>query len=218
MRNVISSSSRADVGEEYAEQVEQLLSSPERETTQVNEWGQTDFYVRLHTYAAPGTGETMWAVDYSDPVSRELEETASREEAVARYVELVRDAAENLGTDREGLQERFTTTDVDGVPGPLPALPEVTPDQVEDLLDKPGDPVLYLDLDEDGDPVVLTGQRAQAPQEQVLLTRADVVRELRLDDDADRAVDAGMELSLIAHEAKGKVRAVADVLFAAPAA
>ncbi|MBC2869787.1 hypothetical protein [Streptomyces mexicanus] len=229
MRNVVSSITSTDVAEEYAEQVEALIEKlrPERETTQVNEWGQTEYYVRLYTYEAPGSGETMWAVDYSDPAIRELEESASHEEAEARYVELVRDSAENLGIDGDGFQERFTTTDVDGVPGPLPELPTVDPDEVSGLLDEDGTPVLYLERT-DGDELALrTGQADQVDKDHVVLTRAEVLESLDLadgetritSDHAARALwDYGMQTSLIAYRLNDTVKAVADSLFPVPTA
>ncbi|MFE1075176.1 hypothetical protein ACFW5W_28655 [Streptomyces sp. NPDC058783] len=229
MRNVISTNSSTDVSEEYAEQVERLLAAQaaQRETTQVNEWGQTDLHVRLHTYEAPGSGETMWAVDYSDPVSRELEETGSFEEADARYEELVRDSAENLGTDDDGLQERFAVTDVDGVPGPLPKLPDVDPEQVDELLDEEGDPVLYLALDDDGDPVLRIGQTDQADSTTTVLTRSQILDELNLNDGDGRVTaayaarevdDFAMQADYIAHAGTEAVRRAAEVLFAVPTA
>ncbi|MDG9728382.1 hypothetical protein [Streptomyces sp. DH41] len=229
MRNVISNVTSSDVSDEYAEQVKELIAAqnPQRETTQVNEWGQTDFRVRLHTYEAPGSGETMWAVDYSDPVVREVEESDSQTEADARYEALVRDGAENLGTDDDGLQERFAVTDVDGVPGPLPELPDVTPEHVEELLDEAGDPVLYLALDDDGDPVLRIGQADQVDSDVTVLTRSQVLDELRLSDGSSRVTaehaareihDFAMETSLIAHARTATVRRTADVLFTVPTA
>ncbi|MGW6796836.1 hypothetical protein [Streptomyces chartreusis] len=230
MRNVISTSSRSDVSEEYAERVDDLLPSlhRERETTQANLYGQIDFYVRLYTYPAPGTGTTMWAVDYSDPVSRELEETESYAEAMARYEEFVRDAAANLGIVGDGLQERFTTTDVDGVPGPLPELPAVTTDLVEDLLDQPGNPALYLVRSESGtgDEVCLqTGQEAWIDRRHVVLTRAQALTELGLDDGTSRitsesaahhAPDYAYLIRYVAHRAEETLESAADALFPAP--
>jgi hypothetical protein len=223
MRNVISTNSRADVSEEYADQVEQLLTSltPERETTQVNEWGQTDFFIRLYSYEAPGSGETMRAVDYSDPASRELEETADSAEAHARYEQVVHDSAKILGLDRNGNIKRFTETDVEGVPGPLPELPDVTADDVETLIDQEGTPVLYLTL-EDDEPVVRTGQADQVPAGQVLLTRAQVLHDLSLNDDRGRVtVDIagqvpayGVMLAFFADKASTEVQGAADQLFA----
>ncbi|MER6684607.1 hypothetical protein [Streptomyces olivaceoviridis] len=222
MRNVISTNSSADVSEEYAEQVEQLLESltPERETTQDDELGQAALFIRLYTYEAPGSGETMWAVDYSDPASRELEETTDPAEAAARYEEAVRDSARNLGYDREGNLQRFTTTDVDRVPGPLPDLPDVTPDDVEALIDQDGTPVLYLTLDGD-ETVVKVGQAEQAPAGQVLLTREQVLHDLALSDDqgrvtvgaASREPAYGVMVSFLADKASQEVQSAADCLF-----
>lgn len=232
MRNVITTNSASDVSEEYAEQVNQLLKSlrPERETTMDNEPGQSELYVRLYTYEEPGTSETMWAVDYSDPASRELEETASGEEAVARYEEFVRDAADLLGIDGDGLQERFTTTDVAGVPGPLPDLPEVTADMVEKLLDEPGAPVLYLaraEDDEDDDVIAQIGQSAWVDKRHVVLTREHVLGQLGLEDGqtpvtsavASRRVEMYKALiGFLAHTAEKAAPAAADSLFPVPAA
>jgi hypothetical protein len=222
MRNVISTNSKADVSEEYADRVEQLLASltPERETTQVNEWGQTDFYIRLYSYEAPGSGETMWAVDCSDPTSRELEETTDHAEADARYEEVVHDSAKILGLDRDGNIKRFTETDVEGVPGPLPELPDVAADDVETLIDQDGTPALYLTL-EAGEPVVRTGQADQVPTMQVLLTRAQVLHDLSLDDARDRiTVDIarqtpayGVTLVFLADKASKEIQGAADQLF-----
>jgi hypothetical protein len=222
MRNVISTNSRADVSEEYAEQVGKLLASltSERETTQVNEWGQTDFFVRLYSYEAPGSGETMWAVDYSHPASREVEETTDHAEADARYEQVVHDSAKILGLDRTGNIKRFTETDVEGVPGPLPELPDVTADDVETLIDQDGTPVLYLTL-EDDEPVVRTGQADQVPAAQVLLTRAQVLHDLSLDDARDRiTMDIasqtpayGVTLAFLADKASKEIQGAADQLF-----
>jgi hypothetical protein len=231
MRNVITTNSSPDVSDEYAEEVDRLLEKlhPERETTQVNQWGQTAFYLRLYTYEAPGTGETMWAVDYNDPASRELEEIASHAEAVAHYEESVRFAAGNLGIDDDGCQERFTTTDVAGVPGPLPELPEVTADQVENLLNQSGTPVLYLARTEEGegdDLVVEIGQAAKVEGARVVLTRSQVLTELGLDDDAVRVtsfsaaglVDSyGVLIGYLAHKADEAAKFAADSLFPVPA-
>lgn len=228
MRNVISSVTSSDVSDEYAEQVERLIAAqlPQRETTQVDQGGETVFHVRLHTYEAPGSGETKWAVDYSDPAVRELEESDSEAEADARYEDLVRDAAENLGTDGDGYEERFAVTDVDGVPGPLPELPDVTPEHVEKLLDEAGDAVLYLALD-DGDPVLRIGQADQVDSNVTVLTRSEVLDELRLSDgssrvtaaDATREIrDFAMETDLIAGVRTETVRRTAEVLFTVPTA
>ncbi|GHF74243.1 hypothetical protein GCM10010218_64220 [Streptomyces mashuensis] len=225
MRNVISTISSTDVSEAYAEQVEKLLGSllPERETTQDNEWGQTDFYVRLYSYEAPGAGGVVWAVDYCDPDSRELEETGSEVEAVARYEELVRDAADCLGYDEEGVRERFTTTDVAGVRGPLPQLPAVGFQQLEELLDAPGSPVLYLARDEDGEMVVRVGQESEVPAPQVLVTRARTLHELCLDDDEVRITSSyaarqadhyAVELLHLADQAEKAGRGAAEYLLA----
>ncbi|RNF86756.1 hypothetical protein, partial [Streptomyces botrytidirepellens] len=120
MRNVITTNATPEVREEYAEQIELLLTktNPLRETTQANKAGQIDFWVRLYSYPAPGTGVKTWAVDYHDPASRELEESTSHEEADERYEEHVRAAAKILEFDHDGKQIPFTSTDVEGVPGP----------------------------------------------------------------------------------------------------
>ena len=125
MRRVISTNASPEVSDDYADQVRELLDSPKglrgaadlhRETTQKNRYGQADFHLRVYSYPAPGSGEETWAVDYSDPASREVEECASQAEAEAHYEEQVRFAATNLGWDREGNEQRFATSDVDGVP------------------------------------------------------------------------------------------------------
>ncbi|MGC5000584.1 hypothetical protein [Streptomyces sp. DT195] len=220
---MISSNSSAEVSEEYAEQVEQLLGGSwkaVRETTKGH-----DFYIRLHTYEAPGTSETMWAVDYSDPVSRELEETSDEAEANARYEECVRDSAASLGIDSNGRDERFTTTDVDGIPAPLPDLPNAEEDQVADLIDQPGTPVLYLALDEDGDPVVRIGQADDVETPLVLLTREEVLDYMHVRDGETRvttewaAAEAdgyGNTITWGAHIAEERMPAAADIHFPVP--
>ncbi|QDN84401.1 hypothetical protein [Streptomyces sp. RLB3-6] len=220
MRNIVSTNAGADVDEEYAEAVERLLLSlsPERETTQRNKDGQTDYYVRLYTYPAPGSGETVWAVEYVDPASRELEETASQVEAAERYEESVRDTAGNMDVDGDGFIERFTTTDVDGVPGPLPELPEVTPQDLYGLLDtQDRDAALYLALADDDSPADLTvksGPAAGIDPAHVVLTRTQLLKDLYLPDDvtSDRLPEDGHEIGFRAYECKNAVHAAADAL------
>lgn len=230
MRNVISTNAGTDVDDDYADQVAAILDrqrhSPERESKRVDEHGETVLSITLHTYEAPDTGRTMWAVDYYDPASRELEETADEAEANVRYVELVRAAAANFDYDRHGYQTRYTTTDVDGVRGPLPDLPDVETEDVADLIDAPGSPALYLTLGgEDGDePVVKVGQEHEVPTGQRLLTRSEALAELSLSDEQGRITSEaavasdqhGMLLSFIAHRATEQVRGAADVLFTVP--
>ncbi|MEU9754370.1 hypothetical protein AB0D90_14690 [Streptomyces althioticus] len=231
MRNVITTNSSPDVDADYADQVAAILDrqrhSCERESTIVNEDGETTLSVTLHTYESPDTGRTMWAVDYYDPASRELEETADEAEANARYEELVRAAAANFDYDRHGYQTRYTTTDVDGVPGPLPYLPDVETEDVAGLIDAPGSPALYLTLEgDDGDePVVKVGQEHEVPFGQRLLTRSETLAELSLSDEQGRitseaavASDQHGMLAFIAHRATEQVRAAADVLFTVPTA
>ncbi|MEW2498192.1 hypothetical protein AB0942_32350 [Streptomyces nodosus] len=228
MWNVISTVSSSDVDEEYAEQVDALIEildrqrAAERETTQVDKYGQTGLSIRLYTYEAPGSGGTRWAVDYNDPAVRELEETDSRDEANARYEELVRDAAGNLGIDGDGYQERFSVTDVDGTPGPLPTLPTVGTSDVETLLDEDGTPVLHLHRTDDDELTLRTGQDDQVDSTHVVLTRAAVLKQLSLTDGETRVTSAvaartvweyGMNLSLVAHETRDAVKAAADALF-----
>lgn len=132
MRNIATTNSTSDVTDEYADAVQDLIAAagPDRETTQKNRNGELTFYIRLYGYQAPelvdGTqqvaedgGEYRWAVDYFDSASRELEEFDTEEEATGHYLDQVRVAAGNLGVDENHEQIRFTTTDVEGVPGPL---------------------------------------------------------------------------------------------------
>ncbi|MFE9437020.1 hypothetical protein [Streptomyces sp. NPDC006640] len=223
MRNIVSTNSGADVDENYADAVQRELESaqPERETTQLDDGGQTAYWVRLYSYPAPGSGETVWAVDYNDPVSRELEETASHAEATERYEEFVRDSAENLTVDNNGFVERFTTTDVAGVPGPLPDLPEVTHEDLDALLDAPVDTALYLALADDDSAdylAVKRGPLAGVDPAHVIMTRTHLVTDLGLSDDAtsataqDRLNDAAMEMGFRAWESRHRVRGAADAL------
>jgi hypothetical protein len=117
LRNVISTNAGSDVSKEYAEAVADLVdTSPERETYRLSD-GQKDYRIALVSYPRPGTGEEVWAVDYHDPASRELEETGSRREAEDRYEELVHNDAQYLDVDKDGNPEIFDATDVAGVPG-----------------------------------------------------------------------------------------------------
>ncbi|GHH26011.1 hypothetical protein [Streptomyces rubradiris] len=232
MRNVISTVTSVDVDVDYAEQVEKLIDAlagrgaAERETTQVGEDGETGFYVRLYTYRAPGSGETVWAVDYSDPTTREVEEASSREEAETRYEEMVRETAGTMGVDRDDHVERFTVTDVTGVPGPLPDLPTVDPDDIGRLIDAAGTPVLYLHRADD-ELTVRLGQADQVDGEHVLITRAQVLEELEISDGETRVTSAsaagqvreyGLALSHLAYDTtKSRVQTVADALFPVPA-
>ncbi|MFE3601375.1 hypothetical protein [Streptomyces sp. NPDC059142] len=221
MINVISTNEGSDVSEEYAERVEALLRSSGRlrETTQHGRLGETALTIRLYAYAAPGTEEPRWAVDYEDGASRELEEYDSLAEADARYEEMVRDVADRLREDHEGVQERFSATDVEGVPGPLPELPGVDMGDVETLLDQPSqDPVLYVERE--GDEVrIAYGPAAQVPSGTVLLTRDAVLEELSLSDTPVRFtsqhLDEGdrMMLDYLAHRAQAARRAAVSMLF-----
>jgi antitoxin (DNA-binding transcriptional repressor) of toxin-antitoxin stability system len=118
-RNVISTNAHIDVTDDYADQVREILDNPgaliERETCQRNEHGQIDYYTRVVSYDAGGGAR--WAVDYFDPASREVEEFDDQAAAEARYEEMVRASAGDLGYDYEGEQVEFTETDVAGVPG-----------------------------------------------------------------------------------------------------
>ncbi|KUF17373.1 hypothetical protein [Streptomyces silvensis] len=222
MRNLLSTHAVPDVGEQYAEAVSALVEGlrPQRETTRKDRHGQLGFYVRLYAYAAPGTDEPVWAVDYFDETSRELEEYGRQDQAQARYEELVRESAENLDVDHEGAWERFTSTDVDGVPGPLPALPQLDFSQVRGLLeDLDQDAALYLERGDDGDEelVVRRGLRGQMPEPCVLLTRAQACRELGLGTGAVPDLEdpvRGLEMEELARAVtEQRVAAAADWLF-----
>ncbi|RZD62939.1 hypothetical protein C0Q58_14460 [Streptomyces albidoflavus] len=227
--NVISSNVTPDVSEEYGEQVEALIAQGHlRETTQKNRHGQTAFTVRLHTYAAPGSGVTKWAVDYADEASRELEEFDNQEEADAHYEELVRDA-DSLGLpDADGYVERFTTTDVEGVRGPLPELPKVDLSDALALVDEVSeDPVLYVSRTEDGEGGEVELERDPAAlvrHSQVVLTRDEVLEALDLADgmeagkrvtrdEVTKVPDYDYILAPLLQEAQGMVRSVTDGLF-----
>ncbi|MBK3583198.1 hypothetical protein JHN49_05500 [Streptomyces sp. MBT57] len=179
MRNIVSTNAGSDVSADYAEQVQALIEGerPDRRTEQ----GQ-GVYIRLHSFLAPGTGAQRWAVDYHDEASRELEEYDAEAEADARYEEMVRDAAMLLGEDLEGNLNRFDSTDVDGVPGPLPELPFIEHTDVSGLIDaRSEEPVMYLERSEDGTGDELTlavGPAADVSHYQVVLTRAEVLGHL----------------------------------------
>lgn len=233
MRNIQSTNAGVDVSEEYAERVVELIDAApkERETTLMGEYGQTDCYIRLHSYEIDGA--QRWAVDYQDPASRELEEAdepgeAGRREAEARYEEFVRSSAAVLGEDREGIQVRFSSTDVEGVPGPLPEFPEVGHEHMDELLDSPADaPVLHLVRTEDGEGDEL--ELRVAPAEDalsgtVLITREALVKHLLMPDTgtgtAGRLSSDDLtpeDRAAVAHaidEAKRRRRGAASVLFA----
>lgn len=228
IRNVISTNAHTDVDEEYAEQVKALLnaSTPDRKTIQKDGQDEIGVSITLHSYAAPGTGEPRWAVDYFDNDSRELEEHSTEKSADERYVELVRACGENLGYDREGLQIRFDTTDVDQVPGPLPELPVIDTGTVRTLLDEVSeDPVLYVERTDDGegDDVDLAfGPSAYVPHTAVLLTRQDILEVIEANDEDKRATSNDLTdedllfVESLAGEADERVRAAVDVLFTVP--
>ncbi|MFJ6889865.1 hypothetical protein ACIQRC_34165 [Streptomyces californicus] len=184
MQHIVSTNAGRDVSEEYAEQAQALIEGAGySRTTERDE----DFYIRLHhPYAAPDGGGERWAVDYYDDASRELEEYGSEEEAEARYEELVREAAMLLGEDNDGALVRFSATDVDGVPGPLPALPDISPGDVRTLIDvRAEEPVMYLVRTEDGEGGELElafGPAALVSHHQVVLTREKVLETLSLYD------------------------------------
>jgi hypothetical protein len=230
MRNVITTNSTADVSEEYAEAVEALIQGGValRETTQDNEHGATDFFVRLYAYQAPGSGEERWAVDYSDPASRELEEYDTEAEADARYEEFVRESSDNLESevDRDGIRKRFSTTDVENVYGPLPELPALSVDVLVQVIDAPAEePVLVLERSEEGtgNSLELTvGPAAHYPHTQVIVTREELLETLdRFDADAEHLVTGKalndsdrQELHLLINtELETKVHLIADGLF-----
>lgn len=120
LRNVLSTVTTADVTPDYAAAVEELLPEasrfPERETYDLDEIGQKAYQTALLTFTCPETGQTRWAVYDEDPATRELEDTSERAEAEARYEELVRARAADMGYDNDGEPETFTVSDVEGVP------------------------------------------------------------------------------------------------------
>ena len=120
-RNVISTNAHIDVTDEYSEQIDKLIETDAatllRRTTQRNELGHVDYYTYVVAYDAPNGKGERWAVDYSDPASREVEEFDNQADAEARYEEMVRAAAANLRVNNDDVQETFTETDVPGVPG-----------------------------------------------------------------------------------------------------
>ncbi|MFF4647692.1 hypothetical protein [Streptomyces sp. NPDC001389] len=119
MRIVVSSTRRLAIETFRSEQITELLGSTgaaERRTTR-RARGEVLLEVRVLPYREPGTGEARWVVEYNDPDSREAEDTADRAEAERRYEELVREAADQLGVDRDGAPEAFDETDVAGVAG-----------------------------------------------------------------------------------------------------
>ncbi|MFD3850730.1 hypothetical protein ACFWVB_33330 [Streptomyces microflavus] len=210
MRNIVSTNAGSRVPDEYAEQVQALIEGerPDRKTEQ----GQ-DFYVRLYSFLAPGTGAQRWAVDYHDEASRELEEYDTEAEAEARYEEMVRDAATLMGEDRDGNLTRFTVTDVDGVPGPLPELPGIDTDDVSKLIDaRSEEPVMYLERSEDGTGDELTldvGPAADVSYYQVVLTRAEVLGHLGARD-GDGGVQEWFSSSDIPEEDMFLLRSLTD--------
>ncbi|WP_331763439.1 hypothetical protein [Streptomyces anulatus] len=228
MLNIVSTNAGSDVPEEYAEQVTALVEGARADRT--TEQGQT-FYIRLHSYNAPGTGADRWAVDYHDDASRELEEYDSETEAESRYEEMVRDSAALLGEDRDGNLVRFTVTDVDGVPGPLPDLPGIGSGDVNGLIDAPSeDPVMYLERTEDGtgDELALAvGPAAYVSHHQVVLTPAEALEHLgESDGDSpqERFRSSGIDpedaflLESLADTAKERRTQAADSLFLPAAA
>lgn len=118
MRNVISTNTHVDVSDEYAEAVDKILEKafPMRETFQ-REHGLKTYRVLVAEYSAPDGSGRRWAVDYSDPASREVEEFDHREAADVRYEWIVRACAEGLRVNNDDVQETFDETDVPGVPG-----------------------------------------------------------------------------------------------------
>ncbi|MFD3970376.1 hypothetical protein [Streptomyces cyaneofuscatus] len=225
MRNIVSTNAGSDVAEEYAEQVEALINgaSADRRTEQDGK----AFYIRLHHYAAPGTGAERWAVDYHDEASRELEEYDSEAEADARYEEMVRDSAANMGMDHDGNLERFDVTDVDGVPGPLPQLPGIGADDVNRLINaRTEEPVMYLERTEDGtgDELDLAvWSAALVSRHQVVLSRSEVLETLGESDgdggieewfsSSDVTEENAFLLEMLVDTAKERRRSAADSLF-----
>ncbi|MFJ2115811.1 hypothetical protein ACIOEX_28645 [Streptomyces sp. NPDC087850] len=222
---IVSSNAGTEVSAEYAERVEALVeaAAPARETVQGESWKTCRLTIRLYAYAAPGSEAPRWAVDYSDDASRELTEYDSREAADLFYEKMVRETAEHLGEDHDGIPVRFASTDVEGVPGPLPELPVVDTDDIRTLLDQVAeDAVLYVERGEDGEVWLAFGPAAHVPPRTVLLTRYDILELLGLYDehgsritrqDVDADDDVFLEdLAGIASEA---ARAAVGALFPA---
>ncbi|MFE5841988.1 hypothetical protein ACFQ7N_10115 [Streptomyces niveus] len=222
MLTVVSTNAGSDVSEEYAERVQDLVEGarPDRKTEQ----GQ-DLFIRLYSYAAPGTGADRWAVDYHDNASRELEEYDTEAEAEDRYLEMVHDSASQMGLDRDGNLKRFDVTDVEGVPGPLPDLPAIDAGDMSDLIDaRSEDPVMYLARTEDGtgeELALAIGPAARVSHHQVVLTRKEVLEYLGESDGdgvsewvSSSAIDAEHGfLESLAHTAQERRTGAADSLF-----
>ncbi|MER6830926.1 hypothetical protein ABT352_33370 [Streptosporangium sp. NPDC000563] len=119
LRTVLTHVSVSDLTDEHAEQIDALvrdeLRFPDRETYSL-EHGQKTYRTALVTYKDPVTGEMRYGIYDEDGATRELEDTDDEDEANARYEELVRARAENLGIDHNDEPECFDASDVDGVP------------------------------------------------------------------------------------------------------
>ncbi|MEU8379793.1 hypothetical protein [Streptosporangium sp. NPDC048865] len=119
LRTVLTHVSTSDLADDHAEQIEALLedalNSADRETY-IREHGQKVYRSALITYTDPVTSETRYGIYDEDEATRELEDTDDKDEANARYEELVRARAENLGLDHNDEPECFDASDVNGVP------------------------------------------------------------------------------------------------------
>jgi hypothetical protein len=121
LRNLSSTNAGSDVDTDYGKQVMDLLN--DRDPNAVSVLRRSHSYdetrtpnsnalvIELVRFTCPRNGRTRWAIDYSDPASREVEDTDDLPEATARYEEMVREAASVW--DQDGA---YDLTDVDGVP------------------------------------------------------------------------------------------------------
>lgn len=122
MKSIQSTNASVQVDEHIARAMMDLINdvgSPrfERHTYQEpDSSGQSRVSICLVPFVWEALDLPMWAVDQSDENSREVEVTWSRDEAAARYEEMVRDASGLLGEDQDGAPNMFEYTDVVGVP------------------------------------------------------------------------------------------------------
>jgi hypothetical protein len=123
MRNIQSSNASADVDEETAEQLMKLIEAsgytPRQTFSESQRDGRSTLAIKVvgfNDVLRDAFDVEMWAVDYEDGNSREVEATPDRAAAEKRYEDLVRDAAGLLGLNGLGGPELFEYSDVSGVP------------------------------------------------------------------------------------------------------